>query len=95
MQELAPESPGLVIVHDQDVHDELAGYAECVKFSVDFAAIHDSRVAKRSPCYRERLSAHGVVDYLDSAECWDIVGATVAVDGQSEYEGVIRVAATQ
>ena len=73
-KELAPESVGLVVIHDQRIHDELAGHAEGVLLTVYESGITYSRKAKRSPCHGDRFTPNDIVHDLVPAQHRDRVG---------------------
>ena len=63
-QELAPERVRLPVVHDQRVHDQLAGDAERELPVFNLSGIHDAREAERSPRDHDRFTADRVVHDL-------------------------------
>ena len=70
-RKLALKGAGLMVIHDQGVHDELARHSEGVEFPLDLANIHDARKTERSPGHRNRDTPDNIVDDLVPVQHWN------------------------
>ncbi len=78
-----PQRPRLPVVHDERVLVKDALVPEGERPALQSAAIHDSRLAQRSPGDGDGLAAAGVVAQLVNAHHGDRVGFGLPIDGQA------------
>ncbi len=84
-EELTPQRVRLVIVHNDRIHDELAGNAESEGLALDLAGKYHAREAEWSPSDRDGYTPDGIVHHLMGTELRGRIRAMVIPDGHTDH----------